>query len=99
MLPETDLGWSRYSPRNQPDSCDPDKAGSPSCWSFSAVKNRRSAILTVSGGKSEGIMWDAIRGGSNSLVPRGLILARISSQRKVSAFGKDADGIQLLPKT
>ena len=35
----------------------------------------------------------------NSLVPRGLILARISSERKVSAFGKDADGIQLLPKT
>ena len=31
---------------------------------------------------------------SNSLVPLGLIFARISSERRVSAFGKDTDPIQ-----
>ena len=36
--------------------------------------------------------------GSNSLVALGLLLARILHLRRVSAFGKDADGIQFLPQ-
>ena len=35
---------------------------------------------------------------SNSLVDLGLLLARILHLRRVSAFGKDADGIQFLPQ-
>jgi len=34
----------------------------------------------------------------NSLVALGLLLARILHLRRVSAFGKDADGIQFLPQ-
>ena len=39
-----------------------------------------------------------LRKRSNSLVALGLLLARILHLRRVSAFGKDADGIQFLPQ-